>query len=100
MPKSAKDKDTELLHKQVDPCEFLIRNALAIAGYDFQENVKVDDRQIDFYIPDLDLYIEVKQYHSDRISSQMSKVQNIIAVQGLAACQQFAEILKKGRPDD
>jgi hypothetical protein len=42
---------------------------------------------LDFYLPDADLFIEVKRFHSERIAAQMSRAPNIIAVQGQAAVE-------------
>lgn len=37
---------------------------------------------LDFYLPDFNIYIEVKRFHSPRISDQMSRAKNVIAIQG------------------
>ena len=42
---------------------------------------------LDFYLPDFDLYIEVKRFHSPRIGEQMSRAENVIAVQGIKSFQ-------------
>lgn len=39
-------------------------------------------RGLDFYLPDFGIYIECKDYHSDRIAGQMARAANVIAVQG------------------
>ena len=33
-----------------------------------------DPTNLDFYLPELDMYIEVKQFHTDRIARQLAKV--------------------------
>lgn len=38
---------------------------------------------LDFYLKDFDLYIEVKRFHSPRIGEQMSRAENVIAIQGI-----------------
>lgn len=49
---------------------------------------------LDFYLPDLDIYIEVKQFHSDRIAKQMARRPNVIAIQGRGAVLTFCAMLK------
>jgi len=39
--------------------------------------------QLDFYLPDFDIYIEVKRFHTNRIAEQMSRGKNVIAIQGM-----------------
>ncbi len=40
---------------------------------------------LDFFLPDYDVYIEVKAFHANRIARQMAAKPNVIAVQGLSA---------------
>jgi len=47
---------------------------------------------LDFYLPDFDLYIEVKRFHSPRIGEQMSRHPNVIAIQGIE-CFKFVDQL-------
>lgn len=50
---------------------------------------------LDFYLPDLDIYIEVKAFHSDRILHQTSKVSDIIVVQGVMAVEVLATLIRE-----
>ena len=52
---------------------------------------------LDFYLPAYDVYVEVKQFHSPRISEQMSRQKNVIAIQGMGALAAFAQLLKANR---
>jgi hypothetical protein len=62
------------------PLEADVENALKTAGIEY---IRADNGVgLDFYLPNHDVYIEVKQFHSDRISDQMGRVKNVIAVQG------------------
>lgn len=65
-----------------DNLEKSIAEALEKSGIDFIHESENKLQQLDFYLPSLDVYIEVKQYHSERISKQMSYKDNVIAVQG------------------
>lgn len=78
-----------------DPMERIIEQALNEAGIPYFEDVPVGARALDFYLPDYAVYIEVKQFHSDRIASQMGQCNNIIAVQGRVAVELFAQLLRK-----
>jgi hypothetical protein len=48
---------------------------------------------MDFYLPDFDLYIEVKQFHSDRIAAQTSRAPNVIVAQGAGAVSTLAALI-------
>lgn len=75
-----------------DPMERLIADALDAAGeaYEHEKN------GLDFYLPRLDLYIEVKRFHSPRIAAQMERAENIIAVQGSFAVRTISVLLAGG----
>ena len=49
---------------------------------------------LDFYLPDCDIHIEVKRLHSGRISAQMARAPNVIAAQGEAAVRFLANALR------
>ena len=55
-----------------------------------------DGTQLDFYLEDFDVYIEVKRFHTPRIAAQMSRAENVIAVQGFGSLQ-FLEHLVNWR---
>lgn len=88
-----------------DPMEAMIYSALTEAGIRFRTNWPPhptggngqNSPQIDFYLPDHDLYIEVKQFHSDRIARQMAIAPNVIAVQGKIAVEWICTLLRKGQ---
>ena len=74
--------------------ERLIAEALQDAGEPYLHEVPTGNRAIDFYLPNRDIYIEVKRFHSDRLDAQMSVCENIIAVQGKPAVQMLARLLR------
>lgn len=80
-----------------DQLEKQLADALAEANIDFvHESEKGNQNKgIDFFLPAPKIYIEVKQYHSDRISNQMSKHEETIAIQGKAALNYFIDIIRK-----
>lgn len=73
--------------------EAMLASALAEASIQFTA-----PHNLDFHLPDHDVFIEVKQFHSDRIAEQMSRAPNVIAVQGRAAVEWLCEQIRKGRP--
>lgn len=70
-----------------DPMEKIIAESLPVR-FEHEKN------GLDFYLPDYDVYIEVKQFHSDRISEQMKRQKNVIVVQGVVAVRFMSEILR------
>lgn len=74
-----------------DPMEILIRDALTAAGLKFvTDEGGANPSGLDFYLPDFDLHIEVKQFHSDRIADQMARADNVIVAQGRKAVEWLA----------
>ncbi|MGJ1366298.1 hypothetical protein [Sphingobacterium spiritivorum] len=50
---------------------------------------------LDFYLPDFDVYIEVKQFHTERIGNQLSTKDNVIVFQGKKTIQFLKLLVKK-----
>lgn len=77
-----------------DPMENLVLLALEQFGIPFTKDVHVPGgRQLDFYLSTLDVYIEVKQFHTPRTSEQMAQVANVIVLQGRPAVEFFVSLL-------
>jgi hypothetical protein len=78
--------------RTTDPMERIIEAALLRAGYDY--SVEGEEGQtLDFYVPKLGCFIEVKRFHSDRIARQMANVPNIIVAQGRHAVEMLAALI-------
>lgn len=77
-----------------DPMEAATAEVLALAGVRYHREHR--ESGLDFYLPDFDVYIEVKQFHSDRIAAQMSRRRNVIAIQGLGSLDALKKLLLKG----
>ena len=71
-----------------DPVELVIATALNAKGIKYQHEAA---NGLDFYLPDADVYIECKRFHSDRIGEQMKRAENVIVIQGMTAAQFFAK---------
>lgn len=76
-----------------DPMEAIIESALS-GKFRFLDETETPER-LDFYLPDHDVHIEVKRFHSERVSEQMSRAENVIAVQGKVAVEFMALLLSK-----
>lgn len=76
------------------PMDRLIEQALIDAGIPYEVECAAT-RYMDFRLPDLDVYIEVKSGHSPRIAEQMARADNVIAVQGEAACRLMADMIRR-----
>lgn len=76
-----------------DPVERVIANALDARGIRYVVDGEGDTKQLDFYVPEWKVYIEVKQFHTDRVAEQMSRADNVIVIQGMQAAFVFAELI-------
>lgn len=74
-----------------DPVEQVIAEALRDNSIEFLHDSQGGTMNLDFYLPDQGIYIECKRFHSQRIDEQMSRVKNIIAIQGMAAAEFFSQ---------
>jgi hypothetical protein len=75
--------------------ERLIAEALLEAGEPFFHNVPTGNSALDFYLPNRDVYIEVKRFYSDRIDRQISSAENVIVAQGKPAVELLAAALRE-----
>ena len=67
-----------------DPMEERTERWLTSNGIRYRrDDLSVSGTQLDFYLIDFDVYIEVKRFHTDRIAKQMARAKNVIAVQGM-----------------
>lgn len=96
-PVAAQPPDSVIaMSVQGDPMEWLIASALSAAGIRFLVDGRADTKSLDFLLPDLNLYIEVKQFHSPRIAAQTARVDNVIVAQGRAAVEFLAALIRRG----
>lgn len=77
-----------------DPVEMIVYRALVAAEVPFTNNVRYTSG-LDFMIEsEPPIYIECKQFNSPRISEQMSRAKDVIAIQGIEAANFFAGLFK------
>ena len=72
-----------------DPIERIVAEGLERAGLPFLHG----DHTPDFYVPSLDLEIEVKQFYSPRAIRQLEGKTNIILIQGREAAEAFVKMI-------
>lgn len=77
-----------------DPMEQMIEQALGAPRIRF---VTGDGGHnpvgLDFYLPDFDVHIEVKQFHTARVAVQMARAENVIVAQGRAAVELLRDMI-------
>ena len=77
-----------------DPMERLIYDALVDRNLDFQMDFGGQNPSgLDFRLCN-GVEIEVKRFHSDRISKQMARAENVIAAQGETAIRMLADLIR------
>lgn len=77
-----------------DPVEAVIVSAFTAAGISFVRERDGGTLELDFHLPDLNVYVECKQFHTDRIAAQMKRAPNVICIQGMEAARAFARMIE------
>lgn len=52
-------------------------------------------QRLDFYLPDYGVFIEIKQYHSERANDQLKSQNEVILIQGKKALAFFIKMISK-----
>ncbi|CAB4218679.1 hypothetical protein UFOVP1605_41 [uncultured Caudovirales phage] len=52
-------------------------------------------QRLDFYLPDFDIWIEVKKFDSERTGEQIKSQENVVLIQGKKAMEFFIGVLKE-----
>jgi len=78
-----------------DPVEAIVEAGLKSAGIRYERH-DTTHPNLDFYLTDLEIWVEVKQFHSTRTADQMARVNNIIAIVGRPAAKAFVKMITKG----
>ena len=80
--------------RTADPMEMLIERALISRGLWYKtDHGGGNEAGLDFYLPGLDVHIEVKQFHSERSNEQLSRAPNVILAQGEGAVNFLAHLI-------
>ena len=75
-------------HLELAVIDLLIANQIRFI-HESQNN----DSRLDFYLPDYDVYLEVKQYHTDRVNGQLASQENVILIQGKKSLAMLVKLL-------
>lgn len=76
-----------------DPVERIIADALDHAGISWVGDRDPRAAKLDFYLPDHDTHIEVKQFHTPRSIPQIERSGSVILIVGKKAARAFAEMI-------
>lgn len=79
-----------------DPIELIIADGLTRAGIKFerpQSGLQFKTRSLDFLLTDYGVYIECKQFPTDRTIEQIAQFPNVIVIQGRAAAELFVAMI-------
>lgn len=77
-----------------DYLEKIIAQSLNDAGIEFVHESESKEQSLDFYLPKFGVYLEIKQFHSERIAKQMAAKDNVIAIQGTQSVNFIIKLLK------
>lgn len=77
-----------------DPMEKIVREALNKAGVKFVEEEDPRALGLDFFLIDHGVWVEVKQFHTERVNEQMQRAPNVIVIQGVEAARYFSSLLE------
>jgi hypothetical protein len=80
-----------------DPMEMIIADGLKRAGISFVHESDNKSQSLDFSLPDFGVYIECKQFPTDRTSAQIAPFPNVIVIQGRASAYAFASLIDGSR---
>lgn len=75
-----------------DPVEKVIADALDEMGAAY--DAPCPETDLDFYVSSFGIWIECKRFHTPRTTEQMSRVKNIIVIQGMKAAEVFAALIR------
>jgi len=78
-----------------DHLEKQIAEMLDSLKIDFIHESEDKHQGLDFYIPKYDVYIEVKQFHAERIHRQISSRDNVIVIQGIQSVNLLKSLITK-----
>lgn len=78
-----------------DPMELIIADGLHRAGVRFVHESDNKDQNLDFWLPDSGIYIECKQFPTDRTSAQIAPFSDVIVIQGRAAAHLFVSMITR-----
>ena len=76
-----------------NPLEQAIADKLTALNIEFRHDSQGGTKNLDFYLPAYDVYIEVKQFSTPRSKEQLERADNVILIQGVKALEFFVNHL-------
>lgn len=78
-----------------DDLERTIGEKLTDLNVEFVHESENKNQQLDFYLPTFDIYIEVKQFYSNRVTAQLYAQQNVILIQGRKSMDALMKLISE-----
>ena len=78
-----------------DHLELAVAEMLLDLKINFIHESQNNGSNLDFYLPDFDVFIEVKQFHADRVNKQLASKENVILIQGKKSIEMLNKLLSK-----
>ena len=79
-----------------DPLEEMVERWLTHNGIRYRRADAMKTR-LDFFLPDFNVYIECKRFHTPRINDQIERAPDVIIVQGMASMRFLESLLSRER---
>ena len=76
-----------------DHLELAVAEMLLDLKINFIHESQNNGSNLDFSLPDFDVFIEVKQYHADRVNKQLASQENVILIQGKKSIEMLKKLL-------
>lgn len=76
-----------------DHLELAVAEMLLDLKINFIHESQNNGSNLDFYLPDFDVFIEVKQFHTDRVNKQLASQENVILIQGKKSIEMLKKLL-------
>lgn len=78
-----------------DPMELIVADGLKRAGIRFVHESDNKEQTLDFWLPESGIYIECKQFPTERTSAQIAPFSDVIVIQGRAAAHLFVSMITR-----
>ena len=80
-----------------DHLELAVAEMLLDLKINFIHESQNNGSNLDFYLPDFDVFIEVKQFHTDRVNKQLTSQENVILIQGKKSIEMLKKLLTQSQ---
>lgn len=77
-----------------DPVERAVEALLKDGGVKYERH---NSARLDFYLPDFDIYIECKQFPTERIVEQLGRAECVVVIKGRRTVAALRDLIKAFR---